>query len=107
MTDMAGPETPRERAHGLIVAAERMGLDGPTEDMISIVIQDAEFDTLNFPDVIANKHGHCWDGNGMMVRRDPPEKTMDMIADGGIAELEEMDGRHGREQTEETGFSRL
>jgi len=82
---------PGERAHGLFVAAERMGLDGPTHDMISMAIQDAEFDTLNFPDVIAQRHGHGWDGKGMMVRVDNPESDADMIADEVIAELEYME----------------
>jgi len=88
---MAGPMTPGQRAERLVLAAGRMGLDGPTEDMIAMAIADAEFDTLNFPEVIAERHGHGWDGQGRIVSRDPPTPTIDMIADEVIAELEELD----------------
>ncbi len=54
---MSVPLTSFERAARLFKQAEKLGCDTPTESMIADAIQDAEFDTLSYPDIIAERHG--------------------------------------------------
>lgn len=51
------PLTSLERAARLFIAAEKLGCDTPTENMIADAIQDAEFDTLHNPEIISERHG--------------------------------------------------
>lgn len=54
---MSAPLTSFERAARLFKKAEKLGCDTPTESMIADAIQDAEFDTLHNPEIIAERHG--------------------------------------------------
>lgn len=51
------PLTSFERAARLFKKATKLGCDTPTEAMIADAIQDAEFDTLHNPEIIASRHG--------------------------------------------------
>jgi len=54
---MSAPLTSFERAARLFKQAEKLGCDTPTEAMIAEAIQDAEFDALHQPEIIAERHG--------------------------------------------------
>lgn len=53
-----GPLTSFQRAERLLRRMEKLGMECPPVDMIAETIQDAEFDTLNFPHLIADRHDH-------------------------------------------------
>jgi len=52
-----GPLTPHERVLRLFKDCDDLGLDNPTTQMIEDVINDAEFDTLNWFEKVAERHG--------------------------------------------------
>ena len=49
--------TPQDRAKWVLDKTDELGMDCPTEEMIADAIADAEFDTINFPEQIAERHG--------------------------------------------------
>ncbi len=54
---MSAPLTPTQRVTRLFIECEKLGIEYPSEDRIAEIIHDAEYDTLNYPASVAERHG--------------------------------------------------